>query len=110
MTTFPIIVTNAAATKAWNLLVQEQREDMHLRVQVSSGGCSGLIYKFYFDEQHLDGDVSEVFGKIEVYIDKMSLPYLEGAVLDFQDTLEKQGFTIDNPNAEGSCACGDSFH
>ena len=76
------------------------------------GGCSGLIYQLFFDERLLDGDAIVEFGErnVEVVVDRMSVPYLEGAVIDFEDTIQKQGFTIDNPNAEGSCACGDSFH
>ena len=108
--TFPVQLTEAATEKAWNLLVSQGREDLRLRVQVSSGGCSGLIYKFYFDDQAFDGDLIEDFGDLEVVIDKMSVPYLDGATVDFHDSLEKQGFIIDNPNASGSCACGDSFH
>ena len=50
------------------------------------------------------------FTGVKVVVDRMSAPYLQGAVIDFVDTIEKQGFTIDNPNAGGSCACGDSFH
>ena len=53
---------------------------------------------------------SRTFGGVGVVTDKMSAPYLMGATIDFVDTIEKQGFTIDNPNATGSCACGDSFH
>jgi len=58
----------------------------------------------------MDGDQTQEFGSVKVVVDKMSVPYLTGAVVDFVDTIEKQGFTIDNPNAGGSCACGDSFH
>ena len=50
------------------------------------------------------------FDGVNVVVDRMSLPYLHGATIDFVDTIEKQGFTIDNPKATGSCACGDSFH
>ena len=74
------------------------------------GGCSGLKYQLYFDGCALEGDVTLEFGSVKVIMDKMSEPYLSGASIDFVDTIEKQGFTIDNPNAEGSCACGDSFH
>ena len=63
-----------------------------------------------FDERQLDGDVVKEFGGVNVVTDKMSAPYLMGATIDFVDAIEKQGFTIDNPNAQGSCACGDSFH
>ncbi|MEY4018820.1 MAG: hypothetical protein RLZZ590_120, partial [Actinomycetota bacterium] len=64
----------------------------------------------YFDEQMADGDVVTEFNGVEVIVDKMSVPYLDGASIDFEDTIQKQGFTIDNPNAAGSCACGDSFN
>ena len=57
-----------------------------------------------------EGDVVREFGNVKVITDKMSDPYLSGATIDFVDTIEKQGFTIDNPNAQGSCACGDSFN
>ena len=58
----------------------------------------------------LDGDLFRDFHGLRVGVDRMSAPYLQGAVIDFVDTIEKQGFTIDNPNAGGSCACGDSFN
>jgi len=110
MTDFPLVVTDRAAEKAYELLSREGREDLRLRLGVSPGGCSGLIYQLYFDERILDGDLVQEFGDIEAVVDKMSVPYLEGATVDFSDTLEKQGFQIENPNAGGSCACGDSFH
>ena len=62
------------------------------------------------DGQVVEGDSTVDFGGVEVVVDKMSVPYLDGASIDFEDTIQKQGFTIDNPNAGGSCACGDSFH
>ena len=58
----------------------------------------------------MEGDNVSEFSDVKVVVDRMSKPYLNGAVIDFVDTIEKQGFTIDNPNAGGSCACGDSFH
>jgi iron-sulfur cluster assembly accessory protein len=104
-------LTDAAADKVRSLLAQEGRDDLRLRVAVQPGGCSGLIYQLYFDERALDGDATVEFGDgVEVVVDKMSVPYLDGASIDFEDTIQKQGFTIDNPNASGSCACGDSFH
>ena len=104
-----VMLTEAAAAKVAGLLVQEGRDDLRLRVAVQPGGCSGLIYQLYFDERVLDGDALRDYDGVEVVVDKMSVPYLEGATIDFADTIEKQGFTIDNPNATGSCACGDSF-
>ena len=105
-----IILTDTAATKVAALLAQEGRDDLSLRVAVQPGGCSGLRYQLYFDDRALDGDTVSTFGSVKVTTDKMSTPYLMGATIDFVDTIEKQGFTIDNPNAQGSCACGDSFN
>ena len=105
-----VTLTEAAATKVGTLLAQEGRDDLRLRVAVQPGGCSGLRYQLYFDERSFDGDIVKEFGGVGVVTDKMSAPYLMGATIDFVDTIEKQGFTIDNPNATGSCACGDSFH
>ncbi|WP_375384538.1 HesB/IscA family protein [uncultured Microbacterium sp.] len=105
-----VLLTATAATKVKSLLAQEGREDLRLRVAVQPGGCSGLIYQLYFDERYLDGDKTVDFDGVEVIIDDMSVPYLDGASIDFKDTISEQGFTIDNPNAAGSCACGDSFH
>ncbi|RLK49637.1 iron-sulfur cluster insertion protein ErpA [Microbacterium telephonicum] len=108
--THGVALTDAAAAKVKSLLEQEGRDDLRLRVAVQPGGCSGLIYQLYFDERFLDGDVAVDFDGVEVIVDDMSVPYLDGAKIDFQDTISQQGFTIDNPNAAGSCACGDSFH
>src|SRR5690349_15488453 len=90
-----INLSAVAAGKVKSLLEQEGRDDLALRISVQPGGCSGLRYQLFFDERTLDGDVTTDF---------------DGAEIDFVDTIEKQGFTIDNPNATGSCACGDSFH
>jgi len=109
-TTQGVVLTEGAATKVKNLLEQEGRDDLALRVAVQPGGCSGLRYQLFFDERSLDGDVVQAFGGVNVVVDRMSSPYLSGATIDFVDTIERQGFTIDNPNATDSCACGDSFH
>jgi iron-sulfur cluster assembly accessory protein len=105
-----VVLTDEAASKVKALLEQEGRDDLRLRIAVQPGGCSGLRYQLFFDERSLDGDTITDFGGVEVAVDRMSVPYLSGAKIDFVDTIEKQGFTIDNPNAGGSCACGDSFH
>lgn len=109
-TTTTVELTDGAAAKVKSLLTQEGRDDLALRVAVQPGGCSGLRYQLFFDERQLDGDVITDFGGVNVVVDRMSAPYLGGATIDFVDTIERQGFTIDNPNATGSCACGDSFH
>ena len=105
-----VVLTDTAADKVKALLAQEGRDDLSLRVAVQPGGCSGLRYQLFFDDRSLDGDVTTDFGGVSVVVDRMSNPYLLGATIDFVDTIEKQGFTIDNPNATGSCASGDSFH
>jgi iron-sulfur cluster assembly accessory protein len=106
-----VILTDPAAEKVASLLAQEGRDDLALRVAVQPGGCSGLRYQLFFDERSLDGDATQTYGEnVRVVVDRMSVPYLAGATIDFVDTIEKQGFTIDNPNAGGSCACGESFH
>lgn len=108
-------ITDPAASKAVELLNRENRNDLALRLAVQPGGCSGLRYQLYFDDRQLDGDhadhVTTPNGALELRVDKMSAPYLDGATIDFVDTIDKQGFTIDNPNTSGStCACGDSFY
>jgi iron-sulfur cluster assembly accessory protein len=105
-----VSLTDSAATKARALLDQEGRDDLRLRVAVQPGGCSGLRYQLFFDERDLDGDQISEYGGVAVVVDRMSAPYLGGATIDFVDRIDAQGFTIDNPNAQGSCACGDSFH
>ena len=105
-----ISITPGAAAKVKSLLEQEGRDDLALRIAVQPGGCSGLRYQLFFDERSLDGDEIKDFDGVNVVVDRMSLPYLGGATINFVDTIEKQGFTIDNPMATGSCACGDSFH
>lgn len=105
-----IQLSEAAADKVRELLVQEGQPDVVLRVAVQPGGCSGLRYAMYLDDRVEDGDqVVEQFG-VRVAVDRMSAPYLKEAKVDFVDTLEASGFTIDNPVAQGTCACGHSFH
>jgi iron-sulfur cluster assembly accessory protein len=143
-----VVLTAAAVRKVRQLVAQEGRADLRLRVAVQPGGCSGLRYQLFFDDRLLDNDKIITFadddsagadhdagydsgyesgddepqqspqgdpagvdtGSVEGVIDRMSLPYLAGASIHYVDTIEQQGFTIDNPNAAGSCACGDSFH
>ncbi|MFP7696047.1 HesB/IscA family protein [Trueperella sp. LYQ143] len=109
-TTHGVMLTEGAAQKVKSLLEQEGRDDLRLRVAVQPGGCSGLMYQLYFDERMLDGDLIRDFDGVEVIVDRMSAPYLDGATIDFADSIERYGFTIDNPQAAGTCACGESFH
>jgi iron-sulfur cluster assembly accessory protein len=104
-----IQLTESAAGKVKELLVEEGRSDIALRVAVQPGGCSGLRYAMYLDDQLTEKDVAEEQFGVRVVIDRMSVPYLSEAKIDFVDSLEASGFTIDNPVAQGSCACGHSF-
>ena len=104
-----VTLTETAIDKVKALLSAEGRDDLRLRISVQPGGCSGLIYQLFFDEQLEEQDAIVDFNGVEVVVDQMSVPYLDGASIDFEDSIQKQGFTIDNPNAAGTCACGDSF-
>ncbi len=101
-------LSEAAVAKVRSLREKEARDDLRLRVAVQPGGCSGFTYQLFFDERLLDGDATVDFGGVEVVVDKMSVDHLNGTTIDFVDTIENQGFTIDNPNASAGCACGDS--
>ena len=105
-----IVLTEGAASKVKDLISNEDVDSLALRISVAPGGCSGLRYQLQLDDRQLDGDVVADFFGVSVVTDRMSAPYLLGATIDFVDTIQQQGFTIDNPNAGGSCACGDSFH
>jgi iron-sulfur cluster assembly accessory protein len=104
-----VALTPEAAVKVRELLDGEGRDDLRLRIAVQPGGCSGLQYQLFFDERVLDGDVEFDQSGVPLVVDRMSAPYLGGATISFTDTIEKQGFEIDNPNATGGCACGNSF-
>ena len=105
-----IQLSTAAAGKVKELLQQEGQPDVVLRVAVQPGGCSGLRYQMYLDDKFAETDVISEQHGVRVAVDRMSAPYLKEAKVDFVDSLEASGFTIDNPAAQSSCACGNSFH
>src|SRR5881296_159240 len=105
-----LTLTPAAAGKVKELLAEEGREDIALRVAVQPGGCSGLRYAMFLDDQMSEKDAAAEQHGVRIVVDRMSAPYLSEATVDFVDTLEQSGFTIDNPAAQGGCACGNSFH
>ncbi len=108
--THGVTLTPAAVDKAKGLLQREQRDDLRLRLVVKAGGCSGFRYDLFFDERDNDGDAVVEFDGVQVVVDKKSAPYLEGAEIDYEDTIQASGFQINNPNAQSTCACGDSFN
>lgn len=104
-----IALTETASTKVSELLEAEGNPELFLRVAVRPGGCSGLSYEMFFDSERADDDVEAEYGAVKVVIDPASSQYLEGASLDFKDGLQGAGFTIDNPNVQRTCGCGQSF-
>jgi iron-sulfur cluster assembly protein/iron-sulfur cluster insertion protein len=104
-----ITLTDIAAKKVAELLAEEGAQDLALRVSVKSGGCSGFSYDMYFDGDIAADDVTLTFGDVKVVVDPASAPMLQGASLDFKNSLTEQGFSISNPNAQRSCGCGKSF-
>ncbi len=107
--TSPIVLTPAAASKVGELMEREEQSGLALRVAVQPGGCSGMRYALFFDDRALDGDVAFEIEGVPVRVDQMSAPYLRGTKIDWVDSLQGAGFSIDNPNAGNPCACGDSF-
>ena len=106
-----ITLTTSAAGKVRELMGREENaEQIALRIAVQPGGCSGMRYALFFDDRQLDGDMDADYEGVPVRIDKMSAPYLRGTTIDWVDSLQGAGFAIDNPNAQSTCACGDSFH
>ena len=108
--THNVNLTDTAREKVKALIDAEGNDELRLRIDVKTGGCSGFIYQLYFDEIVEENDAVREFDGVEVVVNFKSVPYLDGASIDYEDSIQKQGFTIDNPNAQGSCACGDSFN
>jgi iron-sulfur cluster insertion protein len=104
-----INVTEAAAGKIRELLVEEGKADSGLRVFVQGGGCSGFQYGLMIEESGGVGDQLFESNGVRLFVDPVSLSYLKGAEVDFVDTITGGGFTIKNPNASSTCGCGSSF-
>ena len=105
----PIVFTDAAASKVGELIQEEDNPELKLRVFISGGGCSGFQYGFTFDEKVEDGDSQVENGGVTLVIDPMSVQYLMGAEIDYKEDLQGSRFVVENPNAETTCGCGNSF-
>jgi iron-sulfur cluster insertion protein len=123
----PLIFTDNAAEKVWELIQEEGNLDLKLRVYVTGGGCSGFQYGFTFDEvlqpddtvivksiqsEHEEDDESggdQGSGTVQLLVDPLSLQYLAGAEIDYKEDVEGEQFIIRNPNAKTTCGCGSSF-
>lgn len=106
----PVTLTARAADKVLELMRRSGDTDVALRIAVQAGGCSGMKYALYFDDRELDGDIAATVDGVPVRVDRMSAPYLRGTQIDWVESLMGAGFKIENPNAQNTCACGDSFH
>jgi iron-sulfur cluster assembly accessory protein len=104
-----IALTDTAADKVRNLMEAEGGPELALRVAVRPGGCSGFSYEMFFDTDVTDEDRSADFNGVKVVVDPSSAMLLEGATLDYKDGLQGAGFAIENPNAQRTCGCGQSF-
>ena len=105
-----ITVTDVASDKVKQLIEAEASDTpLFLRVAVRPGGCSGMSYEMFFDSEKADDDIEVEYGEVSVVVDAASSQHLGGATLDFKDGLQGAGFTINNPNAQRTCGCGQSF-
>lgn len=104
-----IVLSDDAIVKVAMLLAEENEPDLGLRIAVRPGGCSGFSYEIFFDAETTPDDQVVTFGSVTVRIDAASAPSLAGATLNYRDGLQGAGFSIDNPNAQRSCGCGQSF-
>ena len=105
----PINFTDNAVNKVKELIAEEGSPDLKLRVFVSGGGCSGFQYGFTFEEAINEDDTQVVKDSVTLLVDPMSLQYLTGAEIDYQDNVQGSQFVIKNPNATTTCGCGSSF-
>jgi iron-sulfur cluster insertion protein len=104
-----LVFTDAAAAKVKSLIDEEGNPSLKLRVFVQGGGCSGFQYGFTFDEEAADDDTRLEKGGVTLLVDPMSLQYLSGAEIDYQQNVEGEQFVIKNPHATSTCGCGSSF-
>ena len=102
-------LTDNAVRKISNLLKEETDPNIKLRIFVSGGGCSGFQYGFQFDENQEKEDIVIESGDVQVLVDPVSLNYLNGAEVDYVESLQGSQFVIKNPNAASTCGCGHSF-
>lgn len=109
----PVMLTEKAASKVWELIQEEGNSNLKLRAYVTGGGCSGFQYGFTFDEETQEDDTiitkAVTGGEVKLLIDSLSFQYLAGAEIDYKEDIEGEQFIIRNPNAKTTCGCGSSF-
>ena len=104
-----IRISDSVVAKVAEMLAEEGDPSLQLRIFVTGGGCSGFQYGFAFDDERKADDLRITRGAVNVVVDAMSLQYLMGAEIDYEDNLEGARFVIRNPNASSTCGCGSSF-
>ena len=104
-----IALTDKATEKVAELIAAEDEAGLALRVAVRPGGCSGFSYEMFFDSEVADDDKVEAYGDVRLVCDTSSAEMLQGATLDYTESIQETGFKITNPNAERTCGCGSSF-
>ena len=102
-------ISGSAVNRINELLASKDDPDLKLRVFIRGGGCSGFQYGFQFDQEQQEDDVSIEHEGVKVLVDMLSLQYLTGAEIDYQDDLLGSRFLVNNPNASTTCGCGSSF-
>ncbi|MEY8205759.1 MAG: iron-sulfur cluster insertion protein ErpA [Bermanella sp.] len=102
-------LTSSAVKKMQTLLEDEGDDSLCLRVFVTGGGCSGFQYGFTFDTEIAEDDAQIDQAGVRVLVDSLSYPYLDGASVDYQESLEGSKFVVSNPQAAATCGCGSSF-
>ncbi|MET1256996.1 iron-sulfur cluster insertion protein ErpA [Aliikangiella maris] len=105
----PIIFTEAASSKAKELITEEENAALKLRVYVTGGGCSGFQYGFSFDEKQAEDDMIIQKDGVSLVVDALSFQYLVGSRVDYKEDLDGSRFVVENPNATTTCGCGSSF-
>jgi iron-sulfur cluster assembly accessory protein len=107
--TTPLLSVTPAAAEKIKQLMAEETDVSVLRVAIQGGGCSGFQYGLGFDRGPVEGDLEFEAHGVQVVVDPFSAPYLQGAEVDYLDSIQQSGFAINNPNAVSSCGCGHSF-
>ena len=104
-----ITITDQAVAKIQDILAEENKPNLKLRVFVQGGGCSGMQYGFTLDEAQNEDDFDFEYDGVKILVDSMSWGYLQGAEIDYKEDVMGSSFVINNPNATTTCGCGSSF-
>ena len=105
-----ITITENAASKLKDIIIDENAPELKMRVSVQGGGCSGMSYCFTLDDETSEDDFVIPADDISVLVDSISMNYLSGSVIDYTENINGSSFSISNPHAKTTCGCGSSFN